>query len=54
MPDQVLAGKRQNVGLWLVETNATRALGGEMTLHNDGGAVTSITFEQTPLDGGGR
>lgn len=48
MPEAVLAGERNEVGLWLVEANVTHPLNGEITFHNDGGAVASITFERVP------
>jgi len=48
MPDDVLAGRRQNVGLWLVQINATRTLGGEVEWWNDDGAVVSFTFARAP------
>jgi len=48
MPDDVLAGRRQNVGLWLVQINATRTLGGEVKWWNDDGAVVSFTFARAP------
>ncbi len=49
LPDEVLAGERHNVGLWLVAANAEHSLGGEVSLHNDDGAVVSITFERAPF-----
>ncbi len=50
LPEEVLAGKRRSVGLWLVEANTIHTLGGGVTFWNDGGAVVSFTFEQDPLD----
>jgi PAS domain S-box-containing protein len=46
MPETVLAGERSEVGLWLVEANVTHPLNGTVVLHNDDGAVVSITFKR--------
>jgi two-component sensor histidine kinase len=50
MPDDVLTEQRHNVGLWLVQVNATRNLGGEVEWWNDDGAVVAFTFALAPLD----
>ncbi len=44
LPDEVLAGERQNVGLWLVRTNVLHTLSGDIAWHNDDGAVVEIQF----------
>ncbi len=44
MAEDVLTGERQNVGLWLVQASVAHTLGGEVTWHNDDGAVTEIQF----------
>jgi hypothetical protein len=49
LPDEVLAGRQRNVGLWLVEANATLSMAGEVTFWNDNGAVVSFIFERSPL-----
>ncbi len=48
LPEDVLAGERQNVGLWLARENATHTLDGEIAWSNDegpdGGAVVEVQF----------
>jgi two-component sensor histidine kinase/DNA-binding response OmpR family regulator len=44
-PEEVLNLGRYDVGLALVQEIATQDLGGEVTLHNDQGAVTTIRFK---------
>jgi two-component sensor histidine kinase len=44
LPDDVLAGERQNVGLWLARTNATHTLDGRIEWYNDDGTVVEIQF----------
>jgi PAS domain S-box-containing protein len=44
-PPEVLALERQNVGLYLIQNLAYRGLRGEIELHNDRGAVTTIRFK---------
>jgi len=43
-PPEVLRGERQNVGLYLVRSLTGHGLGGEVTLRNEGGAVTILAF----------
>ncbi len=50
LPDEVLAGERRSVGLWLVETNVRHILGGQIDYTNDGGAVATLTLARAPLD----
>jgi PAS domain S-box-containing protein len=50
LPDEVLAGERQNVGLWLVEASVTHTLRGEFEFWNDAGAVAAFIFEPAPVD----
>jgi two-component sensor histidine kinase len=49
-PEDVLAGRRQNIGLELVRMSAIYTLGGEITLANEGGAMAVITFRPASLD----
>jgi two-component sensor histidine kinase len=42
--EQVLRLERLGVGLDLVQNLVRSSLGGELSLHNDGGAVTVIRF----------
>ncbi len=41
-PEDVLAGERHNMGLWLVQASVTYTLNGQVTWYNDGGAVIEI------------
>lgn len=43
-PEEVLQGKRHNVGIYLIQTMVTRGLEGEVTFHNNHGAVTKLRF----------
>ncbi len=43
-PEDVLAGDRRGMGLWLVESSATRTLGGEISWRNDDGAMVEVRF----------
>jgi PAS domain S-box-containing protein len=42
--EAVLQGKQHNVGIYLIQTMVSRGLEGEVTFHNDQGAVTNIRF----------
>jgi two-component sensor histidine kinase len=42
--EAVLQAKQHNVGIYLIQTMVSRGLEGEVTLHNDQGAVTNIRF----------
>jgi two-component sensor histidine kinase len=44
-PDKVLRLESHNVGLYLVQTLVREGLQGEISLHNDHGAVTIIRFD---------
>jgi two-component sensor histidine kinase len=43
-PEEVLRLERHNVGMYLVQNIVRSDLQGELTLHNDQGAVTVISF----------
>jgi two-component sensor histidine kinase len=47
-PEEVLRLERPSVGLYLVQTMVRDDLGGEVALHNDRGAVTTIRFKKDP------
>lgn len=47
-PEAVLKSEHQDVGLYLVQTIVHSSLQGEVTLHNDCGAVTTIRFKMMP------
>jgi PAS domain S-box-containing protein len=47
-PEAVLKSEHQDVGLYLVQTIVHSSLQGEVTLHNDRGAVTTIRFKMMP------
>jgi two-component sensor histidine kinase len=48
-PEEVLGLERQNVGMYLVQNIVHRDLRGEITLHNDKGAVATIRFPERKL-----
>lgn len=43
-PDDVLEAKHYNVGIYLIQTVVTKGLDGEVSFHNDEGAVTQMRF----------
>jgi two-component sensor histidine kinase len=43
-PQDVLEAKQYNVGIYLIQTVVTKGLDGEVTFHNDEGAVTQMRF----------
>jgi two-component sensor histidine kinase len=43
-PDDVLAGERHSMGLWLIQASVTHNLGGEIAWYNEDGAVVEIRF----------
>jgi two-component sensor histidine kinase len=47
-PEDVLRAKQHNVGVYLIQTMVARGLEGEVTFHNDQGAVTRIRFRVIP------
>ncbi len=47
-PEEVLQLERHNVGLYLIQIMVCDNLGGELTLHNDHGAVTTVRFKKDP------
>jgi two-component sensor histidine kinase len=47
-PAEVLQLDRHNVGVYLIQTMVRDGLGGELALHNDRGAVTTIRFKKDP------
>jgi two-component sensor histidine kinase len=49
-PDEVLAGERHSMGMWLIQTSVTNNLQGDIVWHNDGGAVVEIQFPVQPLN----
>ena len=46
-PEEVLNLERYNVGLYLIQTMVREGLGGELVLHNDRGAVTTVRFKKS-------
>jgi PAS domain S-box-containing protein len=48
-PEEVLRLERHNVGFYLIQRMVHRTLRGELTLHNDRGAVATIRFKTDPL-----
>ncbi len=44
-PEEVLRLERHDVGLYLIQRTVRLSLNGTLTLHNDGGAVTTIRFK---------
>ncbi len=49
-PEEVLQLETRNVGLYLMQTLVHHDLDGELALHNDHGAVTTIRFKNQMLD----
>jgi GAF domain-containing protein len=48
-PKEVLQLERHNVGFYLIQRIVYKTLRGELALHNDRGAVTTIRFKKAPL-----
>jgi two-component sensor histidine kinase len=44
-PEEVLQLERHNVGFYLIQRFVLKSLRGELALHNDRGAVTTIRFK---------
>jgi PAS domain S-box-containing protein len=47
-PEEVLRLERHSVGSYLIQTMVRDDLGGELSLHNDHGAVTTVRFKKDP------
>jgi two-component sensor histidine kinase len=45
-PEEVMALKRRNLGLYLIDTLVKRDRLGTLTLHNDHGPVTTVRFKR--------
>jgi two-component sensor histidine kinase len=47
-PEEVLRLERYNVGIYLIQNIVQEQLYGDLTFHNDQGAVTTIRFKAVP------